>query len=379
VSAASGPLVTRTPHAGSETVTFSAVDRGVGVFRAVAEARLGRAGEWREMASAPLAIFAPLSFWQTPGRKADSCVPLRESSYLYEFDRRDPCPYSVTDASLTLDNRKLPAGEHDLRVVVEDAAGNRTDVIPARRHVVAAPPAPVVASAPPAAPGVAAVEAGVALAPRAAQLQITAPASRRLPSGGPFRLSGRLLDADAQPIAGAALMIRTRPFLPKLAEALGAWTDLGETVTDVDGSFQARIPAGTSRSLLVTYRRSPADADPAATALTDVLVPTRITVNARRTRVRNGRSAVFRGRVAGPIPRGGVLVALEVREPGRWIPVATTRRWVRTTDTGAFQLAYRFTSTYVRTTYRFRVVSGEDSDFQYTRGTSRTIPIHVRP
>ena len=50
---------------------------------------------------------------------------------------------------------------------------------------------------------------------------------------------------------------------------------------------------------------------------------------ARAKRIRNGETAVVTGRVHGSIPPGGVLVALEVREPGRWIPVATTRRWVQ--------------------------------------------------
>ena len=104
-----------------------------------------------------------------------------------------------------------------------------------------------------------------------------------------------------------------------------------------------------------------------------------MTARARRARVRNRHSAVFRGRVAGPLPPGGVLVALEAREPRRWVPVATTRRWVRTNAAGEFSLRYRFTRTFSPTTYRFRVVVGEDSAFQYTRGVSRTLSVRVRP
>jgi hypothetical protein len=188
-----------------------------------------------------------------------------------------------------------------------------------------------------------------------------------------------LLNSDSQPIAGATVTIRSRPFLPKSGTAVGSWTDLGEVVTDAHGVFRARIPGGGSRTLLVSYRPDLTDPDPAATAVTHVVVPARIQVRPRRERVRNGRSVVFRGQVAGPIPPGGVLVALEVREPGRWIPVATTRRWVRTTRTGWFTLSYRFTRTFRRSTYRFRVVADEDSAFSYTRGTSDPIAITVRP
>lgn len=108
-------------------------------------------------------------------------------------------------------------------------------------------------------------------------------------------------------------------------------------------------------------------------------MPAQVSARARAARIRNGRSAAFTGRVAAPIPAGGVLVALEVREPGRWIPVATSRRWVRTNAKGRFRLAYRFRRTFEPSTYRFRVVAAEDSAFAYTRGVSRTIAVRVRP
>ena len=110
-----------------------------------------------------------------------------------------------------------------------------------------------------------------------------------------------------------------------------------------------------------------------------MIVPAQVTVRPNRTRIRNGKSVVLSGRVAGPIPAGGVLVAMEVREPGRWIPVATTRRWVRTRASGTFTLSYRFLRTFRPATYRFRIVADEDSAFQYGRGASRAVNIHVRP
>ena len=121
----------------------------------------------------------------------------------------------------------------------------------------------------------------------------------------------------------------------------------------------------------MTYKAHPDDPSPSANAQTDVIVPAQVTVRAKRTRIRNGRSAVLSGRVAGPIPHGGVLVAMEVREPNRSVPVATTRRWVRTRTSGTFTLSYRFLRTFRPTTYRFRVVADEDSAFQYGRGASR--------
>ena len=353
VSDVYGDLVTNAAHTGRETVVFNAADRGVGIYRAVAEARIGGMGDWQEIVATPLAPSSP-------------CSPLNETTNPYEFDRPQPCPTLITGAALSVDNSLLPAGVHEFRAVVEDAAGNRTLIIPAGPYAVGGSQ-----SATSEAPG------GVT-AVRGAQLQITTPRGRRLRSAGRFRIAGRFVDRDSRPIAGASLLVRTRPFFPKARTSSGRWTDLAHVVTDANGVFRGVIPAGPSRSIMVAYPAGDADS-PAVTAVTDVAVPARISVRARRSRITNGRSAVFRGRVAGPIPSGGVLVALEVRQPGRWIPVATTRRWVRTKRDGTFALSYRFTRTFQPATYRFRVVAAEDSAFQYTRGASRPIAIHVRP
>jgi hypothetical protein len=359
VSGVHGPLATNAVHAGSETLTFSAVDAGVGVFRAVAEARLGGAGEWREVASG---LVAP----------SGTCSPLGETSRLYEFAHPQPCPLIAGDSQLTLDHAALGPGQHDLRVFVEDAAGNRTDVIPARPHTVAA-------LVPTVGPPVAGSTINGAGASRSARLRITVPGRPRLRSAGPFRLAGRLVNADSQPITGASLTIRSRPFLPKSGTAIGSWTDAGTVITDAKGVFRARMRSGASRMLQVSYRHDLMEPEPAAIALTKVVVPARVQIRSLRSRVRNGRSAVFRGQVAGPIPRGGVLVALEVRQRGRWISVPTARRWVRTTRAGRFTLSYRFMNTFSPSVYRFRAVAGEDSAFQYARGVSRTVAVRVRP
>ena len=359
VSSVRGPLASNASHAGIEAVDFDAIDHGVGVFRAVAEVRIQSAGPWREMANRTMA-------------PETACSPLRETAYLYEFDSPQPCPLSGI-GGLSLDNALLPSGLHEIRVFVEDAAGNRADVIPQRTYTVRDRATTVAAASP------LATATNGRGASRSAQLRITAPGRTRLPSAGPFRLAGRLLDLDSNPIPNATLLIQMRAFLPKPDTAQGPWTTVGETLTDQDGVFRARIPRGGSRSLLVTYKAAPNDANPSANAQTDVTVPAQVTVRARRSRVRNGHSVVFSGRVAGPIPPGGVLVALEAREPGRWVPVATTRRWVRTRPSGTFTLSYRFLRTFRPASYRFRVVADEDSAFQYGRGASRSIAIHVRP
>jgi hypothetical protein len=369
-----GSLATSSVHTGPESLVFKASDIGVGVFRAVAEARIDGTGDWQEVVNAPVRAGGP-------------CTPVRETDYLYEFASPAPCPTSVDASELVLETGVLPYGSHDLRVRVEDAAGNSTTVLPERIYTVPRPPdtavpasaSPEPSNAPTSQPVVVAASPLPPAASPLAQLTLTGPAVRRLPSAGAFRLGGRLLDLDGNPIPQAIVTVQTRPYFPKSGATSGGWAPLGSAMTDADGQFLVQIPAGASRSVLVTYRPGAAGQPPSAVAETNAVAPASVVVRAKRSRVRNGQSVVLRGRVAGPLPRGGVRVALEVREPSRWIPVATTRRLVRTSKSGSFQLTYRFRKTFRPATYRFRVVANEDSGFPYSRGASWPIDVRVRP
>ena len=364
VSGVRGSLVTSVTQDGPETVTFDARDVGVGVFRAIALARDSGTEDYREIAAAT--AFSA------------RCKPVAETVDLHEFAAPQPCPLVANALSLTLEPGVLPVGEHEMKVVVEDAAGNQTSVLEPRTYTVPAPPVTTFpASAPPAdpeeieVPSPAPAPASAARPPTLARLSITSPQARPLLSAGAFRLTGRLLDGSGNPIAHVRVQISTRAFLPKPRSSVGSWAPFGGAETDASGAFRATIPAGPSRSVLVSYNDISAQAD--------VSVAAQISVRARSTRVRNGHSAVLSGRVLGPLPAGGAPVGLEVREGKRWIPVATTRRWVKTSKSGRFELAYHFRRTRQPATYRFRVVADEDSAFQYTRGASRAIDIHVRP
>ncbi len=204
-----------------------------------------------------------------------------------------------------------------------------------------------------------------------ARITVAGGATKRLRSSTPLSLSGRLLDPAGHPIANAMVTAQTRTLFPKSLLLNGPTVPLAHTVTNGSGRFRVTVPKGPSRAVLLTYGDT--------TAQASVVVPAQITAAAVRNRLRNGATATIAGRVAGPIPDGGAPIALEVRNHGAWIPVPTTRRWVKTTDAGRFTLSYRFLRTFQATTYRFRVVADEDSFFPYTRGHSRTIKVHVRP
>jgi hypothetical protein len=347
VGSPTGSLVSNQIHAGIETIVFALADKGVGAFRVIGEVRPRHEGPWLQFAESVLG--------------GSSCRPLGETTYLYEFASPQPCPSALSDASLAMDTTRLGAGSHDFRVVVEDAAGNRTVVWQSQTYEIGAN-----------------TDATMRTDARPAELKITSPATRRQRSAHAFQLRGRLVDADSNAIGGALLVVESRGYLPKSDSPRGGWETVGTAVTDAHGAYRFRVPGGPSRTLRVTYYAS-SIGSPTAMALLDVVVPAQITARARHTRVRNGKSVVFEGRVAGPIPGGGLLVFLEAREPGRWVPAATTQRRVRTSASGRFTLRYRFRRTFSPTSYRFRIVVDEDSAFPHARGVSRSLTIRVRP
>jgi hypothetical protein len=207
--------------------------------------------------------------------------------------------------------------------------------------------------------------------PLAARIAIDGKGIKRLSTARTVRLTGRLTGPDGQPVPAATVIAETRNVIPKSGFVSGPRTPLTTSLTDADGRFGVLVPKGASRAVVLRYEGT--------TTQVNVLVPAQISARPVRRRLRNGERVTIRGRVAGPIPDGGAPIALEARNRGSWVPVATTRRLVKTSNSGHFTLSYRFLRTYAATSYRFRVVADEDSSFPYTRGASRTIRVHVRP
>jgi len=355
VTSVDGDVVTRKVHAGVERLVYDASDVGVGVFRAVALFRAHGEGPWVELSSAPATTAA-------------SCVPLRETEYLYEFTGPAPCPTSVHGSTMNVDNTALPSGVNELRVVLEDASGNQTDLVAPRLYEVSASPS---TSLDP--------ESSPAPLSRTARIRLDAPRAASVKSGRGFSLTGIVVDADSHPVGAGVVKVESRPYLPQSDDSTGEWSEVGNAVTNANGVFRLQVPAGASRTLRAIYVSTQDGTPSTTTSERDVVVPAQVKAHAQRARVRNGQAVDIRGRVAGPLPQGGVLVALEVLQDRKWIPVATTRRWVRTSSTGRFSLSYRFRRTFEPMTYRFRVVAGEDSSFQYSRGASSSVDVRVRP
>ncbi|MHB1536937.1 MAG: hypothetical protein ACYCUM_06175 [Solirubrobacteraceae bacterium] len=111
VSSVAGELVTGSTFSGEAGLEFLAQDAGSGVYQTIVE------------------VDGSVLQRSTVDEAGGHCVPVAEpgaatGAFLYP----QPCPRSV-DGHVALDTTKLAEGEHALRVLVTNAAGNETPVL----------------------------------------------------------------------------------------------------------------------------------------------------------------------------------------------------------------------------------------------------------
>ncbi len=94
--------------------TFNAADQGGGLYRVIVDV------DGAPFSATPVA--------------ADTCTDAAPADNdPYEFLAATPCPLSINGLSSAIDTTALSNGPHVVTVLIEDAAGNRTVVVPARK------------------------------------------------------------------------------------------------------------------------------------------------------------------------------------------------------------------------------------------------------
>ncbi|MEA2126541.1 MAG: hypothetical protein QOI80_3323, partial [Solirubrobacteraceae bacterium] len=115
--AVTGALTQAGPHRGQESIRFNATDVGAGVFRASIDVKQEGQAAFDTVAASVI------------DDNGGKCQPVEfdTTTTHLEFVHAVPCRLQVS-ADLDLDTASLPDGDHQLRVAVEDAAGNATTV-----------------------------------------------------------------------------------------------------------------------------------------------------------------------------------------------------------------------------------------------------------
>ena len=351
------------PQSGTLGFSVPVSDAGSGVLRMVVEVD-GKAA---------------VSAWAVPG--SPTCTLDTAADGLRAYPAQVPCPPTGTIADVW-DTRTATNGSHDVRLLVEDAAGNSA-VAAAGKVLVANPvkgPDPTTPTTPlapatpdqsvgPGTPDVIRGEpngsAAGAQAGDTGQLSLTWPATARAPSKKPSvikhctvgsyakkhpldcvgrpatstlqrpwsakasdRLVVMLRSSDGTPIAGARVQLQSVP------AAIGAApSELPVVVTGADGTADVAVArADGSRSLTATWRARAADTVPGAKAAAALSIEASTTFSAPR-RVGPSARVKFSGTLRGPAALlGAVPITLQVFNQGRWKTFETatsdqTGRW----------------------------------------------------
>jgi len=211
--------------------------------------------------------------------------------------------------------------------------------------------------------------------PRAPTLTASLDADAEKPTvvvryGATASLRGLLVDADGKPMPGAEVRLTSRALVTG-ADDLPA----GTLITESDGTFSVRLPAGPSRRLTLSHRRAQGDTAPVAVAKATLLVRAGVRLRATPSALRNGQTLRLRVELLGrPFPQAGKFVDLQVRRAGKWLNFASIRA-----RNGRLTYTYRFQNTRRKRTLLFRAQVPAFSTYPYIRGVSRAARVIVRP
>jgi hypothetical protein len=345
----SGSLIAGGTLTGTDTITFTASDSGGGIY------------------SATVLVDGHQVVQEVPNSNGGLCVNMaRPPSATMAFAAPQPCP-PTENISLPLDTMLLSAGQHQLQVVVTDAAGDQATAYDGT--ITTSGPSTIGVN------GGSIGGAGVAngqspCAGEALELAVNGKTKPPvIPYGKAVTVKG-VLHCGTVPIRNARIAIVT------LGGPASAAID-SSVQTALDGSFSYKVPTGPDRSLGFSYTAYGNDPGPSATATAAIMIRPAIKIKIKPHNSGNGHTIHWTGTVSGgPYPQQGVTLDIEVQDGRGWkiFDQVVARK-------GRFRYSYRFHATTQPTTYTFRVAlpdSGSGS-YPYSPGASNSIKVHVTP
>jgi hypothetical protein len=189
---------------------------------------------------------------------------------------------------------------------------------------------------------------------------------RTVDFGTAVRFEGSLTDGAGGPVAGATVVVYSRP--PEEEEA-----QIATLTTGAEGGFAYAEKAEQSSSLRFVYQGTATSLPTEADA--GVLVHGGSTLKVDKTHVLNGQSVLFGGRVEGrPLPGDGKLVELQVLLAEEWSTFETTR----TGPDGAWSIRYPFKRSCGKEVFLFRPDVPGEAAWPLLPGTGPRVAVHVR-
>jgi hypothetical protein len=381
--AGSGPLMTDAVVRGEQDLTVNATDTGSGLYRV------------------QLLVDNALAMSRIIDGNAGKCSDVNVANAdPYEFAHPVPCRLSA-GGTYSFDTRQLPEGTHNLKILLEDAAGNSA-TLSNRNVVVDNVPEPSTGGQGTGGSGsggsgsgstttvinttTSTTTAGSPSVDRGTPNGINATDDARLTAwwasnrgtvlrsryGVRHVIRGKLTDRNGSGIRNARVELAATPAAKGAKESL----DKGGARTRPDGTWTLILPVDVSSRLLrFRYRSHANDIAPAATRTLRLKVRAGLRLSVTPRVARRGKTIRLAGRLLGrPVPRVGKVLELQARTPGTsWVTFAT----VRTRRGGAFASKYTFRRG-GPVTYELRVRSRASDDYPFDMGTSRPVRVRVR-
>jgi hypothetical protein len=259
-----------------------------------------------------------------------------------------------------VDSASEPPGEYEFMVEATDVAGNEASTTLREDGT------PMRLSFP--------LRSGVDLE---ARLKPGGGAVQNLEYGEASRAAGRLTTAAGEPMAGEEVVVDEY-----FGE--GALIDhrIRTVVTDENGRWSSKLPAGPSRSVTATYGGDQRYLD-ASEAVGRLSVQTGARFATSRARVPEGKKLTFEGRVGrkgARIPSRGKLIQLQYHDPTskRWF---TVRNAFYTDSRGHYRFGYKFGRHYledVKIRFRLRVMPESNWPYKPVNTRARRVIVVAR-
>lgn len=187
--------------------------------------------------------------------------------------------------------------------------------------------------------------------------------------GAKIVITGRLVDADSQPIANAEVDV-----FEQLAVTAATWKKIGTIRTDSQGGYLFRPRTTASRRLRFAYSDRRDESNYRATREVFVSVTAGMSITSRKKVLRRHGLIQLRGRVVvDSLPVKGTWIEVQVLDAGVWRTVATRR----TSGTGLWKFRHRLRQS-AGITFKFRARLRPAGDVPSAEARSAPVRVRVR-
>ncbi len=187
--------------------------------------------------------------------------------------------------------------------------------------------------------------------------------------GAKIVVTGRLVDADGQPIANASVDV-----FEQLVVTAAPWTKIDRVVTDSQGGYVFRPTTTASRRLRFAFADERDSAKYRATREVLVSVRAGMTIKAKRHVVSPRGTIRLRGHVTvDQLPKTGTWVEIQVLDAGVWRTIATRR----TSSKGLWTFKHRLRQS-SGITFKFRSRLRVIADVASAEAKSLPVKVRIR-